>query len=139
MATTSHIYNPKDDSLEARIQAYKTVLSEYRNIQASQKLFKEKAWEERLGSSDELDSASDVIRNSLEVIAKSITKSELEQAVDENILTPNEYREFHDVSAEAKGKQSEYSEQVQKNRDLLNQLSDGEKSKNKNKDLSKDR
>lgn len=48
------MYNPQDDSLEAKIQAYKTMRNELHNIEKSQKLSQTKEWQDRFGTEEEL-------------------------------------------------------------------------------------
>lgn len=97
MSSSAHIYNPQDDSLEARIHAYKTMRNELLNIEASQKLSQTKGWQDRLGTEDELKQAHNVIKNSLRMALDNIRDVDLQKAQEQHLMTAKEVSEFSAV------------------------------------------
>lgn len=103
MTSSAHIYTPEDDSLEARIHAYKTMRNELSNIEASQKLSQNKEWQDRLGTEEELQQAHSIIKNSLSATLNNIRDIDLQKAHEQGLMTAKEIVEF---SAEKGGFES---------------------------------
>ena len=106
MSSSAHMYNPQDDSLEAKIQAYKTMRNELHNIEKSQKLSQTKKWQDRLGTEEELKQAHTVIKNSLRRALDNILDVDLQKAQRQHLITIEEVGEFSTVKQNF-GKSSE--------------------------------
>ena len=106
MSSSAHMYNPQDDSLEAKIQAYKTMRNELHNIEKSQKLSQTKEWQDRLGTEEELKQAHTVIKNSLRRALDNILDVDLQKAQRQHLMTIEEVGEFSAVKQNF-GKSSE--------------------------------
>jgi hypothetical protein len=94
MSSSAHIYSPQDDSLEARIHAYKTMRKELHNIEASQKLSQNKEWQDRLGTEEELQQAHNIIKNSLSATLNNIRDIDLQKAQEQGLMTAKEASEL---------------------------------------------
>lgn len=94
MISSAQIFTPADNSLEARIQAYKAMRNELKNIEASQKLTQSKEWRDRLGNEEELQQAHSIVKNSLRATLNNILDVDLEQAQQQGLISPNEIVEF---------------------------------------------
>ena len=94
MISSAQIFTPADNSLEARIQAYKAMRNELKNIDASLKLTQSKEWRDRLGNEEELQQAHSIIKNSLRVTLNNIRDVDLEQAKQQGLMSQNEIFEF---------------------------------------------
>lgn len=94
MSSSAHIFTPEDDSLEARIHAYKTMRNELSNIEASQKLSQNKEWQDRLGTEAELQQAHSIIKNSLSATLNNIRDVDLRKAQEQGLMTIEEASEF---------------------------------------------
>jgi len=94
MSNSAHIYTLEDDSLEARIHAYKTMRNELSNIEASQKLSQNKEWQDRLGTEEELQQAHNIIKNSLRATLNNIRDIDLQKAQEQGLMTAKEVGEF---------------------------------------------
>jgi len=116
MSSSAHIITPQDDSLEARIHAYKTMRNELHNIEASQTLSQTKDWQDRLGTTEELQQAHNIIKNSLRITLNNIHDVDLEQAQKQGLMTAEEINEFsttkHNFEKPSNSKQA----QIEKNR-----------------------
>ena len=60
MAYSEHIYTPENDSLEARISAYKTVREAWLNAEASLKFLDDDLWADRLGDRGDVEKAYEI-------------------------------------------------------------------------------
>jgi len=93
MPQNAHIFTPKDDSLQEKINAYKNVLKAYRNVELSLKRVKEKGKDDTLGSIEEIKQAYNITQTSLQKAISSFTPPELEQAKEKKLLTTDELKE----------------------------------------------
>lgn len=90
MESTANFYNPKDDSLEERINAYKEAFRAWQNIEASLRFHDEQAWSDRLGSEDDLKRAQEITENSLSKAVSGLSNSEIQLAVDKDLVSSQE-------------------------------------------------
>lgn len=72
MPNSASIFNPKDNSLEERIVAFKSVLYANNNIELSLKYNNDKLWSDRLGTSEEVKLAQKINEQSLKQAFKSL-------------------------------------------------------------------
>ena len=94
MAYSEHIYTPENDSLEARISAYKTVREAWLNAEASLKFLDDDLWADRLGDRGDVEKAYEINVRSLHMATEAIKQDELNEAVSQDLLSPDDAREF---------------------------------------------
>ena len=85
------IHNPKDNSLEMRVQALKETRQAVHNVEASLGYTKLNGFNSALGTEKELKSAQAISKNSYKDAVKSLSRSDLSKAKDQKLLSPNEY------------------------------------------------
>jgi len=86
----AHFYHPIDDSLEERAKAYQEAFKAWQNIEASFHFHDQQGWEDRLGSKEELQSAMNVIQNTLNKAMGSFSIEELSLLADKGLIAQNE-------------------------------------------------
>ena len=86
----AHFYHPNDDSLEEKIKAYKEAFKAWQNIEASFRFHDEQEWSDRLGSKEDLLKAKEITENSLDRAASGLSNSEIQLAVDRNLVSNQE-------------------------------------------------
>lgn len=116
MTSSPHIFTPEDDSLEARIHAYKTMRNELSNIEASQKLTQSKEWQDRLGTEEELQQAHNIIKNSLRATLSNIRDIDLQKAQEQGLMTDNEVSEFSVLKQSFENSLDSKQAQIDKNK-----------------------
>ncbi len=94
MNDTAHIFNPKDDSLDERVRAYRSCSSTLRNTKASLELVNDSAWSDRLGSREEIEQAHMIAKHSIEMAVNQLSQSEAERAVGQGLLDNQELKEI---------------------------------------------
>ena len=90
----SHIFNPVDDTLEAKIQALREVIAAYKNLKASESKMNDAQWSSRLGSEDEIKSARNVIHGSIQKAKSSISEEEMRKAKESGLISNEEIKDF---------------------------------------------
>lgn len=90
MESTANFYDPKDDSLEERINAYKHAFKAWQNIEASLRFHDEQAWTDRLGSKDDLRIALEITESSLSKAVSGLSSLEIQLSVDKNLVSNQE-------------------------------------------------
>ena len=139
MSSSAHIYNPQDDSLEAKIQAYKTMRNELHNIEKSQKLSQTKEWQDRLGTEEELKQAHTVIKNSLRRALDNIPDVDLQKAQRQHLMTAKEVSDFL-ADKQSFGKSSEQEiDRIAQNKADIKKARSRSVSKEREKDFDRDR
>jgi hypothetical protein len=94
MTDTAHIFTPQDDSLEARIDAYKSVYEAWFNAEASLKFLDDEEWSDTLGDREEVEQAHKISVRSLEMATSAIKKSEISQARKQGLLSDDVAQEL---------------------------------------------
>ncbi len=94
MAYNEHIYTPEDDSLEARISAYKTVREAWLNAEASLKFLDDDLWADRLGDRDNVEEAYRISTRSLQMATDAISQDEIQKGIAQGFVDVSEAREF---------------------------------------------
>ena len=92
--TTDHIFTPKDDSLEARIEAYRNVYEAWQNAEASCKFLDDDEWAESLGSREEVERALDISIRSLRIASNAFTREEIAEARKTDLIQNHEAQEI---------------------------------------------
>jgi len=126
MTNSAHIFTTEDDSLEARIHAYKTMSNELHNIEASQKLSQDKKWQDRLGTEDELQQAHNIIKNSLRATLNNIRDIDLQKAQEKGLMTAEDIIKFSAVKQGFENPSDSKQDKIDKNK------ADIQKSRNQN-------
>jgi len=116
MSSSAHIYTPEDDSLEARIHAYKTMCNELSNIEASQKLSQNKEWQDRMGTEEELQQAHNIIKNTLREALNNIPDIDLKKAKEKGLMTIKEVSEFSVTKVSLESPLDSKQAQINKNK-----------------------
>ena len=94
MTETAHIFNPKDDSLEARAEAYRQVYQAWLNAESSLKFLEDDEWSDTLGDKEEVERALNISIHSLQIASDSFTKEEIAEARKANLLEDHEVLEL---------------------------------------------
>ena len=109
--TNAHIFTPADNSLEARIQSLKSALRAQRDVELSQKLVKQKQWADMLGSPEEVHQANEIISNGLKNASASLSPSDIKQAVNQGLLSPEESQKLTVMKRQEKMKKFRNTQQ----------------------------
>ena len=110
---TATIFTPKDQSLDERIKAWKQVREANRQLKESVKI-SQSDWLERLGDKKDRLFAQETIANSYLQASQCISKKELEQALENELLTRAEVHEL--VIAHDKADMKKHYEQRDQNK-----------------------
>ena len=90
------------DSPEKRIKAWKTAVQAKRQIDNSFQLFQNSAWNNRLGTKEELESARTVVQNSLDKVGRTLTPKDIHLARERKLLNEQELRLAETYQAKSK-------------------------------------
>lgn len=102
MQQTATIYNPKDDSLEMRVQAFKETRQALYNVEACLNHTNTKGYNSVLGTKEELQQAHTISKNSYKQAVKSLSRADLVKAKDNKLISDNEYAKISVSSDRAK-------------------------------------
>lgn len=91
MESTAHFYNPKDDSLDERIHAYKEAFRASQNVEASFRFYDQQGWEDRLGSKEDLQKAMEITQHTLDMAIDSFSIEEIHNLSKQNLVTQEEF------------------------------------------------
>ena len=96
MVDTPHTQEPQTADLEAKVNGYKRAMWTYADLKDRLESYasKSKEWQNLAGSKDDLEYAFLSTANSLKNYLKSFSTSELNQAQEQGLLTPEECREM---------------------------------------------
>lgn len=114
MDTKAHSYHPKDNSQEAKFEAFVQVLREYRNAAASMDLANKNEAHERLGTKEEIEYAFRASQNTIEKGLKSLSSAEIEY-VQTNLLSPQEAQELEKLRRQEMMKSSRTTDHSKEN------------------------
>lgn len=101
MPNSASIFNPKDNSLEERIVAFKSVLYANNNIELSLKYNNDKLWSDRLGTSEEVKLAQKINEQSLKQAFKSLNYANLQEAKSLGLLSQEEAKQIKVLKAKS--------------------------------------
>ncbi|MFK5947998.1 MAG: hypothetical protein QM500_04400 [Methylococcales bacterium] len=112
MNETAHIFNPTDNSFDARLSSLKDILRAFQNVDYCTQQTSNEQMREQIGSIRDVNEAKKVIERSLNIAAQSFDKKETKRVTEENLLPPNDMKEFIVVKhqQEAAEKRSHQSE-----------------------------
>ncbi len=94
MNDTAHIFNPKDKSLEARIEAFRGVYEAWQNAESSMGMLDDDKWREALGSHEEVQQAIEISSRSLHLASHSFSQEEIAFARKNNLLQADEIQKI---------------------------------------------
>ena len=75
MAFAAHLSKSNENSLEARVNNFRSAYAAYRDIQTSQSLHQQAQMQDTLGTKEELTEANSIIKSSLDMAAKDFSLS----------------------------------------------------------------
>ena len=139
MASSAHISRSDENTLEARVNNFRSAYTAYKDVQMSQSLYQKRQMQDTLGTKEELEEANVIIKNSLDMSVKNFSKNDLKKAQQQGLISDFEAK---NIGAIAMGKDliSSNEKDIQENKDLIAQsrteMSD--KNKEKRKDESRD-
>jgi len=111
MSDSAKIFNPKDDSLNERVRAYRSTHQAWQNVEASLKYANDPEWSDTLGESEELDFAHDLILDSMKLALQSFTAVDIDQALTLGLINPSEASEMTNEKRYAERQQELEQEQ----------------------------
>lgn len=94
MTDTAHIFTPKDDSLEARAEAYRSVYQAWLNAEASLKFSEDDDWRDTLGEREEIQQALDISIHSLDMAVEAFSNEDIAKLKTEHLLEDAEVVEL---------------------------------------------
>ncbi|MDO6445454.1 hypothetical protein Q4493_06640 [Colwellia sp. 1_MG-2023] len=137
MAFAAQLSKKEGNTLEDRVNNFRSVYAAFRDIQTSQSLHQQAKMRDTLGSKEELSEANSIIKHSLELAAKDFSQSELDKAEKLGLISDFEARNIADLSTGKDFKNSPNQQEIQKNK---SRIAEARASMNtKNKDMSKDK
>jgi len=140
MTFAAHLSKLNESSLEARVNNFRVAFAAYRDIQTSQSVHKQTDMQDTLGTTDELNQANNIIKNSLDIAVKNFSKSDLQKAQQQGLLSDFETKNIDAISM-GKDLTSSNEQDIQENKDRIAQarVAMSDKKKDKSKDKSRDR
>ena len=94
MSNSESLFNPQDDSLSEKVNAYYTVCQDFSRVQASLKQTKRSKNTDFIGDHDEVVSAYNIISQSLIQASSEVSKSDLLEAKKQGLLSDNQVAEI---------------------------------------------
>lgn len=94
MSNMAHTFNPTDDSLQARVSAYRATVEAYKAAKRSLNRLDNPEWRDRLGDKEEVLEALQIARNSLILAYQSLSKGDIQKAESSGLLSESESKEY---------------------------------------------
>lgn len=94
MNNTETIFNPIDDSLEAKVEAYYSVCQAFSLSQSSLKQTQKAGEVDYLGDEASLQQAFDLANSSLKQANAQVSKKDLQSAQESGLLTKEQFTEI---------------------------------------------
>ena len=134
MSQAAHTSTAQGNTLEERIQNYRTAQQNYDNIKTSEQLKNNNEWQNRLGTDEELQFANQVAENSLQISAKALSQKDINQAKNLNLLSEQEQKQIQELNSPSS---SEKDNKIAENKNRIAAARDQSKSLDKDHDKSK--
>ena len=134
MSQAAHTSTAPGNTLEERIQNYRTAQQNYDNIKTSEQLKNNNEWQNRLGTDEELQFANQVAENSLQISAKALSQKDINQAKELNLLSEKEQKQIQEMNSSSS---SEKDNKIAENKNRIAAARDQSKSLDKDHDKSK--
>ena len=140
MTSSAHISRSDENTLEARVNNFRSAYAAYKDVQMSQSLYQKRQMQDTLGTKEELEEANTIIKNSLEMAARDFSKSELSKAQELGLISDTEARDINGLSIGSGFTMSPNAKEIQENKSRIAEAraSMNAKSKEKSKDKGKD-
>lgn len=87
MALSAHISRSGQNTLEARVNNFRSAYGAYKDVHTSQSLHQKYQMQNTLGTKEELEKANTIIKNSLKMAARDFSKSELSKAQELGLIS----------------------------------------------------
>ena len=87
MGLSAHISRSSQNTLEARVNNFRSAYDAYKDVQTSQSLQQKYQMQNTLGTKEELEEANTIIKNSLKMAARDFSKSELSKAQELGLIS----------------------------------------------------
>ena len=95
------LFNPRDDSLAEKVNAYYGVCRDYSRVQSSLKQTEKGKNIHFIGDHSEVMSAYETISQSLAYAPNEVSSADLEQAKEQGIISENQLREIVQVQRQS--------------------------------------
>jgi hypothetical protein len=141
MAFAAHLSKSNENSLEARVNNFRSAFAAYRDIQTSQALHQKGEMQKTLGTKEELTEANTIIKTSVDMAAKDFSKSELQKAQQMGLISDFEAKNIDALSMGNDLSTSPVQEEIKENKSRIAEAratmnaKNNEKSKDKSKDI----
>lgn len=139
MAFAAHLSQSNENSLEARVNNFRSAYAAYRDIQTSQSLHQQAQMQDTLGTVAELTDASMIIKTSLDMAAKDFNKSELQKAQKLGLISDLEARNIDALIMGNDFTVSPAEHEIQENKSRIAEARAAMSEKNKDKSKDKSR
>lgn len=142
MAFAAHLSKSNENSLEARVNNFRSAYAAYRDVQTSQSLHQQAEMQDTLGTKEELTEANTIIKSSLDMAAKDFSKSELDKAQKLGLISDLEAKSIDALSMGNDFTISPTQQEIQENKSRIAEaraaMNANNKEKSKDKDKGKD-
>jgi hypothetical protein len=139
MAFAAHLSKSNENSLEARVNNFRSAYAAYRDIQTSQSLHQQAQMQDTLGTKDELTEANSIIKSSLDMAAKDFSKSELQKAQKLGLISDLEVKSIDALTMGNDFTISSTEQEVQENKSRIAEARAAMNANNKEKSKDKGR
>jgi len=139
MAFAAHLSKSNENSLEARVNNFRSAYAAYRDIQTSQSLHQQAQMQDTLGTKEELTEANSIIKSSLDMAAKDFSKSELQKAQKLGLISDLEAKSIDALTMGNDFTISPTEQEVQENKSRIAEARAAMNANNKEKSKDKGR
>ena len=139
MAFAAHLSKSNENSLEARVNNFRSAYAAYRDIQTSQSLHQQAQMQDTLGTKEELTEANSIIKSSLDMAAKDFSKSELDKAQKLGLISDLEARNIDALTMGNDFTVSPAEHEIQENKSCIAEARASMDAKNNEKSKDKDK
>ena len=139
MAFAAHLSKSTENSLEARVNNFRSAYAASRDIQTSQSLHQQAQMQDTLGTKEELTEANSIIKSSLDMAAKDFSKSELQKAQKLGLISDLEVKSIDALTMGNDFTISPTEQEIQENKSRIAEARAAMNANNKEKSKDKDR
>lgn len=141
MAFAAQLSRREGNTLEDRVNNFRSAYAAFRDIQTSQSLHQQAKMQDTLGTTEELSEANSIIKHSLELAAKDFSQSELDKAQQLGLISDFEARNIAALSMSSDFATSPTQQEIEDNKSEIAKAratmnaKNSEKSKDKGRDI----
>lgn len=141
MAFAAQLSRREGNTLEDRVNNFRSAYAAFRDIQTSQSIHQQAQMQDTLGTKDELSEANSIIKHSLELAAKDFSQSELDKAQQLGLISDFEARNIAAISMGNDFTTSPTQQEIENNKSEIAKAraamnaKNSEKSKDKGRDI----